>query len=104
MLCDTNGGELPHVVAERVTELRGVVTTPLGIHTHNDSGLALPNALAAVQAGCSHVQGTINGHGERCGNLDLILSSPHSSSSSGTPSSRRTGCRAFQTLRSSWRP
>ncbi len=72
VLCDTNGGELPHVVAERVTELRGVVTTPLGIHTHNDSGLALPNALAAVQAGCSHVQGTINGYGERCGNLDLI--------------------------------
>ena len=72
VLCDTNGGELPHVVAERVADLRTLVQTPLGIHTHNDSGLALANALAAVLTGCSHVQGTINGYGERCGNMDLI--------------------------------
>ena len=72
VLCDTNGGELPDIVAERVCAVRAVLTTPLGIHPHNDSGLAVANALAAVRAGCVHVQGTINGYGERCGNLDLI--------------------------------
>src|SRR5437762_1315567 len=72
VLCDTNGGELPDVVAEQVLAVRARLGTPLGIHTHNDSGLALANALAAVRAGCVHVQGTINGYGERCGNLDLI--------------------------------
>ncbi len=72
VLCDTNGGELPHVVEQRVCDVRTALDVPLGIHTHNDSGLALANALAAVRAGCAHVQGTINGYGERCGNLDLI--------------------------------
>jgi 2-isopropylmalate synthase len=72
VLCDTNGGELPEVVAERVLELRGRLGTPLGIHPHNDAGLAVANALAAVRAGCAQVQGTINGYGERCGNLDLV--------------------------------
>jgi len=72
VFCDTNGGELPHVVEERVCAARAEIATPLGIHTHNDSGLALANALAGVRAGCIHIQGTINGYGERCGNLDLI--------------------------------
>ena len=72
VLCDTNGGELPDVVAERVLELRERLATPLGIHPHNDAGLAVANALAAVRAGCVQVQGTINGYGERCGNLDLV--------------------------------
>ena len=72
VLCDTNGGELPEVVAERVRELREHLMVPLGIHPHDDSGLAVANALAAVQAGCVQVQGTINGYGERCGNLDLV--------------------------------
>ena len=72
VLCDTNGGELPEVVAERVLELRERLATPLGIHPHNDAGLAVANALAAVRAGCVQVQGTINGYGERCGNLDLV--------------------------------
>ena len=72
VLCDTNGGELPDTVGERVRELRGQLDTPLGIHPHNDGALAVANALAAVRAGCVHVQGTINGYGERCGNLDLI--------------------------------
>ena len=72
VLCDTNGGELPDVVAERVLELRARLGTPLGIHPHNDAGLAVANALAAVRAGCEQVQGTINGYGERCGNLDLV--------------------------------
>ena len=72
VLCDTNGGELPDVVAACVRAVRERLDTPLGIHPHNDSGLAVANALAAVRAGCVHVQGTINGYGERCGNLDLI--------------------------------
>ena len=72
VLCDTNGGELPEVVAERVGELRERLRRPLGVHPHNDSGLAVANALAAVRAGCVQVQGTINGYGERCGNLDLV--------------------------------
>jgi len=55
-----------------VRDVRAQLGTPLGIHPHNDSGLAVANALAAVGAGCVHVQGTINGYGERCGNLDLI--------------------------------
>ena len=72
VLCDTNGGELPDVVAERVAGLTERLGRPLGIHPHNDAGLALANALAAVRAGCVQVQGTINGYGERCGNLDLV--------------------------------
>ncbi len=72
VLCDTNGGELPDVVAERVHEVRAAFATPVGIHPHNDAGLAVANGLAAVRAGCAQVQGTINGYGERCGNLDLV--------------------------------
>jgi len=72
VLCDTNGGELPDVVAARVHEVRGRLPTPVGIHPHNDAGLAVANGLAAVRAGCVQAQGTINGYGERCGNLDLV--------------------------------
>ena len=72
VLCDTNGGELPEVVAARVADLRAELEVPLGIHPHNDAGLAVANALAAVRAGCGQVQGTINGYGERCGNVDLV--------------------------------
>jgi 2-isopropylmalate synthase len=72
VLCDTNGGELPDVVADRVLELRQRLPVPLGVHPHNDAGLAVANALAAVRAGCGQIQGTINGYGERCGNLDLV--------------------------------
>jgi 2-isopropylmalate synthase len=72
VLCDTNGGSLPDEVAEVVATVRGRLSTPLGIHTHNDGGLAVANALSAVRAGCVQVQGTINGYGERCGNMDLI--------------------------------
>jgi 2-isopropylmalate synthase len=72
VLCDTNGGELPDVIQQRVSDVRTHLAGPVGIHPHNDSGLALANALAAVRAGCVHVQGTMNGYGERCGNLDLI--------------------------------
>ena len=72
VLCDTNGGELPDVVADRVREVRAAFSTPVGIHPHNDAGLAVANGLAAVRAGCVQAQGTINGYGERCGNLDLV--------------------------------
>jgi len=72
VLCDTNGGELPDVVAERVHEVRDRFAAPVGIHPHNDAGLAVANGLAAVRAGCVQVQGTVNGYGERCGNLDLV--------------------------------
>jgi 2-isopropylmalate synthase len=72
VLCDTNGGSLPHEIADIVKTVRASVQTPLGIHTHNDGELAVANALAAVQAGVEQVQGTINGIGERCGNANLI--------------------------------
>ncbi|MBN2281574.1 MAG: citramalate synthase [Candidatus Marinimicrobia bacterium] len=70
-LCDTNGGSLPSEVSEIVKVVRGKVSTPLGIHAHNDSGLAVANSIVAVQAGVTQVQGTINGYGERCGNANL---------------------------------
>lgn len=70
--CDTNGGTMPEEISRIVTEARGVIDTPLGIHTHNDCDLAVANSLAAVDAGAVQVQGTINGLGERCGNADLI--------------------------------
>jgi len=71
VLCDTNGGMQPEQVGDVVAKVRAGFDVPLGIHAHNDSGLAVANTLAAVQAGCTQVQGTINGLGERCGNADL---------------------------------
>lgn len=72
VLCDTNGGTLPTDVEYMVREAARVVDVPLGIHAHNDSGVGVANSLIAVRSGCVHVQGTINGYGERCGNADLI--------------------------------
>jgi 2-isopropylmalate synthase len=72
-LCDTNGGGLPHEVEQAIADVaRAVPDVKLGIHTHNDSELAVANALAAVRTGAQMVQGTINGFGERCGNANLI--------------------------------
>ncbi len=71
VLCDTNGGALPEEVAEAVARVAREVSIPLGIHTHNDGDLAVANALMAVRHGVRQVQGTINGLGERCGNVDL---------------------------------
>ncbi len=71
-LCDTNGGSLPSFIAEAVRELRKVTKTAIGIHTHNDGDMAVANSLAAVEAGATMVQGTLNGWGERCGNANLI--------------------------------
>ncbi|MBK1989879.1 citramalate synthase [Sphaerospermopsis aphanizomenoides BCCUSP55] len=87
VLCDTNGGTLPH----EITQIVGVVSSQLsvvicqeqktipqiGIHTHNDSEMAVANALAAVMAGAKMVQGTINGYGERCGNANLCSLIPN---------------------------
>jgi 2-isopropylmalate synthase len=70
-LCETNGGRLPDEVAAGVAAVRDQISTPLGIHCHNDSELAVANSLAAVQQGVVQVQGTINGFGERCGNANL---------------------------------
>lgn len=85
VLCDTNGGTLPHEVGQIVEELitaipeleRTQSSAKLGIHTHNDSGTAVANAIAAVRAGATMVQGTINGYGERCGNADLCTLIPN---------------------------
>lgn len=72
VLCDTNGGMLPHDIYRIVREVgEALPEARLGIHCHNDCELAVANSLAAVQAGVSHVQGTINGVGERCGNANL---------------------------------
>ena len=71
VLCDTNGGTLTDELASIVREVRTHLTVPVGIHTHNDCDLAVANTLAAVRNGVVHVQGTINGYGERCGNANL---------------------------------
>jgi len=77
VLCDTNGGSLPTEIYEIVKNVTQSLQTPVGIHPHNDSGVAVANALAAIQAGACQVQGTINGIGERCGNVNLISAIPN---------------------------
>jgi 2-isopropylmalate synthase len=76
VLCDTNGGTLPSTLANVVAEVRQATTVPLGIHTHNDGGMAVANTVVAVEQGAVHIQGTINGYGERCGNADLCAIIP----------------------------
>jgi 2-isopropylmalate synthase len=71
-LCDTNGGMLPAWVGDVVDDVRASTGVRVGIHCHNDTGCAVANTLAAVAAGASHVQGTLNGYGERTGNADLV--------------------------------
>ncbi len=72
VLCDTNGGTLPDAIAARTREVVAMSPVLVGIHAHNDCELAVANSLAAVQAGAQHVQGTINGYGERSGNANLV--------------------------------
>jgi len=76
VMCDTNGGVLPWEVEEIVRRVRSETGTPLGIHAHDDGGCAAANSLAAVRAGVIHVQGTINGYGERVGNANLCTLIP----------------------------
>lgn len=78
VLCDTNGGTMTHEITKIVHEVRDdSINTPLGIHSHNDCELGVANAVAAVEAGAVHVQGTINGYGERCGNANLCSLLPN---------------------------
>ncbi len=70
--CDTNGGSLPDRITKTIDSLKGQLRIPLGIHCHNDCDVAVANSLAAVDHGAVQVQGTINGIGERCGNVDLV--------------------------------
>src|SRR5688500_4710566 len=72
VLCDTNGGTLPGDLVEILRVVKGAVTTPLGIHVHNDAECAVANSLAAAAEGVGQIQGTINGFGERCGNANLV--------------------------------
>ncbi len=74
VLCDTNGGMLPHQVGEIVADVLGATGARLGIHAHNDTGCAVANSIAAVMAGATHLQGCVNGYGERTGNADLVTS------------------------------
>ena len=78
VLCDTNGGTLPTDIERIVRQVRGSFTRgiTIGIHTHNDCELAVAGAIAAIGAGATHVQGTVNGYGERCGNANLCAIIP----------------------------
>jgi 2-isopropylmalate synthase len=76
VLCDTNGGTLPWEIEERVRLVVAELAMPVGIHAHDDGGCAVANSLAAVRAGATHVQGTLNGYGERCGNANLTTLIP----------------------------
>ncbi len=71
VLCDTNGGTLPHEVEEIIARVKKTIAVPFGIHAHNDSDVAVANSLAAIRMGAVQVHGTINGYGERCGNANL---------------------------------
>jgi 2-isopropylmalate synthase len=77
VLCDTNGGTLPHDAERIVSHVVSEFDTQVGVHFHNDSGCAVANSLAAVRAGATHVQGCINGYGERTGNADLSATIPN---------------------------
>jgi len=77
VLCDTNGGSLPSEIKRITEEVAKRFDVPLGIHAHNDSGMAVANSIMAVEAGAIHVQGTVNGYGERCGNADLCVLIPN---------------------------
>ena len=76
VLCETNGGQMPweveQIVRETIATIQPGTNVRFGIHTHNDAGVGVANALAGVRAGCTQVQGTVNGYGERVGNCDLI--------------------------------
>ncbi|MFH0926729.1 MAG: citramalate synthase [bacterium] len=77
ILCDTNGGTMPHEIEKIIEVVKKNISTPLGIHTHNDSEMAVANSIAAIRLGIRHVQGTINGYGERCGNANLCSIIPN---------------------------
>jgi len=75
--CDTNGGSLPEEIRQIITTVLDHVTVPVGVHVHNDGEMAVANTITAVLAGASHVHGTVNGYGERCGNANLCSVIPN---------------------------
>jgi 2-isopropylmalate synthase len=77
VLCDTNGGTLPWEIEARVRAIAAALPVAIGIHAHDDTGCGVANSLAAVRAGARHVQGTLNGYGERCGNANLTTIIPN---------------------------
>jgi 2-isopropylmalate synthase len=77
VLCDTNGGTLPWEIEERVGPIAAALGVRVGLHAHDDSGCAVANSVAAVRVGAGHVQGTLNGYGERCGNANLCSIVPN---------------------------
>lgn len=77
VLCDTNGGSFPNEVYETVKRVKETFRVKIGIHTHNDSGMAVANSVMAVEAGAEHIQGTYTGFGERCGNANLSTIIPN---------------------------
>jgi 2-isopropylmalate synthase len=85
VLCDTNGGTLPHEAEALVSEVVRGFDAQVGVHFHNDSGCAVASSIAAVRAGATHVQGCVNGYGERTGNADLCATIPNLSLKLGIP-------------------
>jgi 2-isopropylmalate synthase len=77
VLCDTNGGTMPTQIAEIVKVVSENIDVPIGIHCHNDTGMAVANSMMALENGASMIQGTFNGYGERCGNADLTAVIPN---------------------------
>ncbi|MHB8513695.1 MAG: citramalate synthase [Actinomycetota bacterium] len=72
VLCDTNGGAMPGFVQSVIPDVIGAITAPVGVHFHNDTDCAVANSIASIELGATHVQGTVNGVGERCGNANLL--------------------------------
>ena len=77
VLCDTNGGTMPDEVAKLTEHVMAELDMPVGIHTHDDTGVGVANALASISAGACHIQGTVNGYGERTGNCNLTTAIPN---------------------------
>jgi 2-isopropylmalate synthase len=100
VLCDTNGGTLPFDIPEAFARVRARLgeRVKLGIHAHNDCGLALANSIAAVQSGAVMVQGTVNGYGERCGNTDLTAAAPVLSLKMGRPCMSEANLKKLKSL------
>lgn len=98
VLCDTNGGSLPDEVFAVTREVVASFKTTVGIHTHNDSGMAVANTIEAVRAGATHVQGTMNGYGERCGNANLCTVIPSLALKMGRPCLRPASVRKMREL------
>jgi 2-isopropylmalate synthase len=105
VLCDTNGGSLPFDVERIVADVVAYLSTPVGVHLHNDTDCGVANALAGVRAGAVHVQGTINGYGERVGNCNLVSIIPNLTLKMGFETLRRVasaGSRRSRITLPSW--